>query len=172
MVNTQKHADLSNGRLFWKSLVPLFRRTTLSCGFKKKPLRQSVFLCQDNIQLKFYRKSHWTEQPFIFCLFHQGFMNNFVQTCALFNMVLGQLPPRKIAPNPKTNSSPQNRTLTWGQFSSGAIVRIPFNIWDNLMYRTWLCKSIKKGRSRKVSISATSVMNWEKHNFSLWVSLS
>ena len=39
-----KHADLSNGVLFWKSLVSFFRRTyTLSVGFKMKPLRKSVF---------------------------------------------------------------------------------------------------------------------------------
>ena len=34
-----KHADLSNGGLFWKSLVPAFRRTyALSVGFKMKTL--------------------------------------------------------------------------------------------------------------------------------------
>ena len=37
-------------------------------------------------------------------------------------MVLEQLPPRKIALNPKINPNP-NPNL--GQFSSGAIVRIP-----------------------------------------------
>ena len=41
-----KHADLSNGRLFLKSLVPLFSRTyALSVRFKMKPLRKSVFKC-------------------------------------------------------------------------------------------------------------------------------
>ena len=44
--------------------------------------------------------------------------------------VLGQLPPRKIAPNPKTNSNPNpnpdpGRGGGGGQFSSGAIVQIP-----------------------------------------------
>ena len=44
-------------------------------------------------------------------------------------MVLGQCLPRKIAPNPKTNVN-----LNLGQFSSGAIVRIPVNICvDNFM---------------------------------------
>ena len=34
-----KHADLWNGELFWKSLVPFFRRTyALSVGFKMKTL--------------------------------------------------------------------------------------------------------------------------------------
>ena len=40
----KKHADLSKGELFWKSLEQLFRRTyALFVGFKMKPLRQSVF---------------------------------------------------------------------------------------------------------------------------------
>ena len=44
-IATQKHADLSNGELFWKSLVPLLRTTcALSVGFKLKPLRESAFL--------------------------------------------------------------------------------------------------------------------------------
>ena len=35
-----------NGGLFWKSLVPYFRRTyALSVGFKMKTLRKSVFEC-------------------------------------------------------------------------------------------------------------------------------
>ena len=41
-----KHADLPNGGLFLKSLVPFFRRThALSVDFKMKPLRKSVFQC-------------------------------------------------------------------------------------------------------------------------------
>ena len=40
----KKHADLSKGELFWKSLEQFFRRTyALFVGFKMKPLRQSVF---------------------------------------------------------------------------------------------------------------------------------
>ena len=40
----KKHTDLSNGGLFGKSLVPVFRTTyALSVGFKMKPLRKSVF---------------------------------------------------------------------------------------------------------------------------------
>ena len=42
--------------------------------------------------------------------------------------VLGQLPPRKIAPNPKTNpnSNPSpNPNWGGGAISSGAVVRIP-----------------------------------------------
>ena len=36
LIVTWKHADLSNGGLFWKSLVPFFRRTyALSVGFKQ-----------------------------------------------------------------------------------------------------------------------------------------
>ena len=42
------HADLSNGGLFLKSLVPFFRRTyALSVGFKMQHLRKSVFQCSD-----------------------------------------------------------------------------------------------------------------------------
>ena len=46
-------------------------------------------------------------------------MNNVVGSIniqTLFQMILGQLPSRKIAPNPKTNPNP---TLTKRQFSSG-----------------------------------------------------
>ena len=39
-----KYADLSNGGLFWKSLVSSFRRIyALSVGFKMETLRKSVF---------------------------------------------------------------------------------------------------------------------------------
>ena len=45
-------------------------------------------------------------------------------------MVLGHLPPRKIAlpsiPNPKTNPKP-NSNPNWGQFFSGTIVWLPPN---------------------------------------------
>ena len=39
-----KHADTSNGGLFWKSLVPFFITYALPVGVKMKPLR-SVFQC-------------------------------------------------------------------------------------------------------------------------------
>ena len=46
LILTWKQSDLSNGGLFWKSLVPLFRRTyALSVGFKMEPLRKNVFQC-------------------------------------------------------------------------------------------------------------------------------
>ena len=39
--NVQNYANLSNGGLFWKFLVPLFRRTyAVSVGFKMKPLKK------------------------------------------------------------------------------------------------------------------------------------
>ena len=41
-------------------------------------------------------------------------------------MVLGQLPPRKIAPNPKTNPKP-NANPNWGTIFSRAIVWLPPN---------------------------------------------
>ena len=42
----KKQVDLSNGVLFWKSLVPVFRSFyVLSFGFKVKPLRKRVFQC-------------------------------------------------------------------------------------------------------------------------------
>ena len=43
-----------------------------------------------------------------------------------WNMVLGQLPPRKIAPNPKLTLA-QTLTLSGGQFSLEAIVWLPPN---------------------------------------------
>ena len=39
-----KHADTSNGGLFWKSLVPFFITYALPVGVKMKPLR-NVFQC-------------------------------------------------------------------------------------------------------------------------------
>ena len=48
---TWKHADLSNGKLFWKSLVSFFSflkipsTSALFVGFKMKTLRKSVFKC-------------------------------------------------------------------------------------------------------------------------------
>ena len=55
-----KHADLSTIGLFWKSLVPFFRRTYVhSAGLKIKPLRKSI--------LKWFcRKTCWKEQSSIF----------------------------------------------------------------------------------------------------------
>ena len=39
-----KKADLSNGRLFWKSLVPFYRRTySISVGFRIKRLTETCF---------------------------------------------------------------------------------------------------------------------------------
>ena len=46
LIATHKHAYLSNGGLFWKSLASFSRRTyALSIGFKMKILRKSVFEC-------------------------------------------------------------------------------------------------------------------------------
>ena len=83
MIVTQKHADLLNGGLIWKSLVPFFRRTyAFSVGFKMKPLRKSVFQCEDKNQLKFCLKACWKEQPFVFTI---HLMNQLFQTSVLFN---------------------------------------------------------------------------------------
>ena len=49
---------LKNGGLFWKSLVPFFRRTYApSVGLKMKPLWESVFLRRGKNQPKFCRKT-------------------------------------------------------------------------------------------------------------------
>ena len=71
-----KLPDLSNGELFWKSLVPFLGRTyALSVGFKMKPLRKSVFQCYEKNQPKFYRKTCW--KKFIFyCLFDESYFSN------------------------------------------------------------------------------------------------
>ena len=46
VIVTKKQADLWNGGLFWKSLVPFSRRTyALSVAFKMKSLRKSAFMC-------------------------------------------------------------------------------------------------------------------------------
>ena len=48
------------------------RAIALSVSFKMKALSQSVFLCWDKNQLKFFRRCFWIEQPFIFCLLNQS----------------------------------------------------------------------------------------------------
>ena len=65
----KKYADLSNGGLFWKSLVASFRRTyALSVGFKMKPLRKDVFQCLDINQTKFCDKT----TIYFHCLFDES----------------------------------------------------------------------------------------------------
>ena len=61
------------------------------------------------VQLNIYKSISWID-------------NTVICTSIL---VLGQLPPRKTAPIPKTLTQPL--TLTGGQFSSGAIVWLPPN---------------------------------------------
>ena len=57
LIFTQKYAVLSNGGVFWKSLLQFFRRIyALSVGFKMKTVRKSVFECSDKNQLKFWVK--------------------------------------------------------------------------------------------------------------------
>ena len=62
VIVTWKHADLSNGGLLLKSLVPFFRTYTLSVGFKMKPLRKSIFLCEDKDKLSFCWKTCWNAE--------------------------------------------------------------------------------------------------------------
>ena len=63
-----KHADQLNGGLFWKFLVPSFRKTyALSVGFKIKLLRKSIF--KTKTKPNFAVKTCWEEQPFIFTLY-------------------------------------------------------------------------------------------------------
>ena len=65
-----KICHLSKGGLFWKSLVPFFRKTyTLSVGFEKKPPRKSIFQCLNKNQPNFCSKTCWKEQPFIFTVY-------------------------------------------------------------------------------------------------------
>ena len=52
----------------------------LSVDFRKKPLRKSVFQCEDKNQPKFCHKTYWQEQPFTFTIF---LMNHIFQTSAL-----------------------------------------------------------------------------------------
>ena len=73
-------------RAFWKSPVTLFRRTyILSVGFKIKPLRRSVFQCQDKNQPKFCRKICWKEQPFIFTVY---LTNHIFPTSVFLNVII------------------------------------------------------------------------------------
>ena len=62
---------------------------------------------------------------------------------------LRQLPPRKTAPNPKTNPNP-NRG---GQFSLVAIVRIPLKSYEINSYRNY--KNFKIGDSAKIDLCVT-----------------
>ena len=80
LIVTQKHVNLSNRGLFWKSLVLSRRTHALSVGFKMKPQRKIVFQCWDKKQLKFCCKTCWKEQPFIFTVYY------IFQTYVPFNM--------------------------------------------------------------------------------------
>ena len=71
-------------RAILKSLVPFFRRIyALSVGFKMKPLRQSVFLCEDKNQITFCCITCWKDQRFNFCLFDEStfFQNLYSLIC-------------------------------------------------------------------------------------------
>ena len=120
-----KICHLSKGGLFWKSLVPFFRKTyTLSVGFEKKPPRKSIFQCLNKNQPNFCSKTCWKEQPFIFTVY---LMNHVFPATVLTKR-------------------------------------------DNRMHirLRWFCKHIKEIRS---SQPTDRVLNWIKHNLSLWVSL-
>ena len=80
LIVTQKHVNLSNRGLFWKSLVLSRRTHALSVGFKMKPQRKIVFQCWDKKQLKFCCETCWKEQPFIFTVYY------IFQTYVPFNM--------------------------------------------------------------------------------------
>ena len=56
-----------------------------------------------------------------------SFKKNFSDGVKLFKTVLGQLPPRKIAPLTPKLTLTQPLTLTGGQLSKGAIVWLPPN---------------------------------------------
>ena len=61
------------------------------------------------------------------CRFQNLYINRFLY----YRTVLGQLPPRRIVPNPNSNPNPKpNPTLTGGQFSSGGIVRTPYKTYN------------------------------------------
>ena len=68
---------LRNGGIFWKILVPFFRKLdALSVGIKMKPLRKTVLLCSNKNQLKFCRKTSWKDQTFIFTVYLIILMNH------------------------------------------------------------------------------------------------
>ena len=81
LIVTKKHANLSNRGLFWKSLVPFFRRTyALSLGFKMKPLRKD--------QPKFCRKTCLKEQPFIFTIWWITFSKHLFSTYVIMECLI------------------------------------------------------------------------------------
>ena len=89
LIVTWHHANLSKGGLFWKSLVPFFRRIYApSDGFKMKRLRKAFSSINTKIgvktknQPKFCCQTCWKEKPFIFTVY---LMNDIFQTSILFN---------------------------------------------------------------------------------------
>ena len=70
-------------RVILKSLVSFCRRTyALSVGFKMKPLRKSVFLCEGKDQLSFCRKPCWNAERG-----NHLFLSNWWIASVLFNFV-------------------------------------------------------------------------------------
>ena len=78
LIVTQKDVYLSNGGLFWKSLVPFLRRTyPLSVGYNMKPIRKAFSSVKTKTNPNFARKICGKEQPFIFTVY---FMNHIFET--------------------------------------------------------------------------------------------
>ena len=84
LIVTEKHAHLSKGVLFWKFLVPFFRKTyALFVSFKKKTLIKRVSSVKTKAYSNFAVKTCWKEQPFIFTVY---LMNHLFQTSVPFNI--------------------------------------------------------------------------------------
>ena len=66
-------------RLFWKSIVPFFRRTyALSAGLKMKPLRKRVFQCKTKTNPNFAAKLVWrSNQLFLLSIWWITFFKHF-----------------------------------------------------------------------------------------------
>ena len=79
---------LSNGGLFWKSLVPFFRRTcTLSVGFKKNLYKKAFSCVKIKTNPDFAVKlAEWSNHSFLLSIHIQMNVNCIFQSSALFNM--------------------------------------------------------------------------------------
>ena len=118
------YADLSNRGLFWKSLVPFFKKTyTLFVGFKMKPLRKSVFHFKNKSQPNFSCKTCWKEQQFIFTAY---LMNHIFQISALLIRIIECIELNWLCKHMKKTRTSQAAilVLNW--------IKYNFSLWGSL----------------------------------------
>ena len=78
LIVTSKHADLSNGELFWKSVVPFFRRIyALPVDFKMKPKENAFFSVKTKTNTNFAVKlPERSNHPFLLSIWRVTFFKH------------------------------------------------------------------------------------------------